>query len=170
MVWHRSRPDRTYLGSEVDFDVEVPLEAGEVAKLRGRVDRVERDKDGNVVVVDFKTTKNPPTDKSVPFDPQLGLYQLAVDHGGLAELTGDAVSGGAELVQLRVDGVAGGPKVQAQPPQPAQDDGRKLVEVQLISAAEAIRSERFDATSNTYCNFCEFQSMCPSRQRSGTIL
>ena len=51
-----------------------------------------------------------------------------------------AHSGGAELVQLRVDD-GGLPKVQQQPPQPPDDAGRKPVEIQLISAAEAVRAE-----------------------------
>ena len=47
--------------------------------------------------------------------PQLGLYQLAVDHGAADEIAGGPVrSGGAELIQLRAGDAM--PKVQAQPP------------------------------------------------------
>ncbi len=88
----------------------------------------------------------------------------------MAELCGtDARSGGAELVQLRID--AGGmPKVQEQSPQPPDDGGRKPIEVQLIGAVDVVRSERFDATVNDYCSRCDFATMCPTQQRGGTVL
>jgi ATP-dependent exoDNAse (exonuclease V) beta subunit len=168
--WHEGRGGRTYLASEVPFSVEVGLEAGEVVTLRGKVDRVERDGDGKIVVVDFKTSKNAPTAASVVDDPQLGLYQLVVESGGLTEVVGDAAqSGGAELVQLRHD-AAGFPKVQVQPRQQVGSDGRRPVEVQLTSAAQAVREERFAATANGYCQFCDFAAMCPTRRRSGGVL
>lgn len=168
--WHNGRPDREYLAAEAEFSVELGLEGGERALLNGRVDRVERDADGRVVVVDFKTSKNAPSDVSVLGNPQLGLYQLAVDNGGLDDVAGDgAEAGGAELVQLRVD-KAGMPKVQAQPRQEPDSDGRKVVEVQLIGAAEVVRREEFVAVANQHCNFCAFASLCPSQQRTGTVL
>ncbi len=168
--WHQGRPGRTYLASEVPFSVEVALPDGDVVSLRGKVDRVERDTDGNVVVVDFKTSKNPPSNAAVVDDAQLGVYQLVVDSGGLSEVAGPSVaSGGAELVQLRHDS-SGWPKVQAQPRPTVGDDGRRPVEIQLTTAAQALRAERFPATANGYCQFCDFAAMCPSRRRSGSVL
>ncbi len=168
--WHDGRPERTFVGSEVPFSVQVDLGSGERAHLTGQLDRVERAADGHVRVVDFKTSKNAPTDSSIAANPQLALYQLAVDSGGLDEVCGEgARSGGAELVQLRLD-VSGHPKVQVQPPQPLDADGRKPVEVQLAHAAQVLRSERFDATSNPHCRMCDFAALCPTRRRSGTVL
>ncbi|MGI8577498.1 MAG: ATP-dependent helicase [Nocardioidaceae bacterium] len=168
--WHDGRLDRAYVGSEQEFRIDVPLGDGETVTLSGRVDRVERDPQGRIVVVDFKTSKNPPTGVSLPHNPQLGLYQQVVDAGGLATLCGaGAESGGAELVQLRVD-VDGLPKVQSQPPQLPDEEGRKPIEVQLVNAARIVRAEQFDATINSYCHRCGFAAMCPAQQRSGALL
>lgn len=168
--WHNGRPGRSYLAAEADFAVDVPLEGGETVALNGRVDRVERDDQGQVVVVDFKTSKNPPSDRSLADNPQLGVYQLAVERGGLSEVTGtEDRSGGAELVQLRID-KDGLPRVQVQEPQQPDEAGRTRVEVQLIDAARAVRGEAFPATLNQHCNFCEFTAMCPAQQRSGTVI
>ncbi|MBA2774829.1 MAG: ATP-dependent helicase [Nocardioidaceae bacterium] len=170
VAWADGRPGRRFLASEQDFTVEVTLEGGETVSLRGKVDRVERDAEGGIHVIDFKTSKSAPTGPSLPDNPQLGLYQLAVDQGGLVELCGPgARSGGAELVQLRID-QGGFPKVQEQRPQLPDPTGRKPVEIQLISAVETIRSETFDATANSYCTRCDFLTMCPAQQRSGTVL
>ena len=93
IAWH-NRPDaRTVLATEHPFDAEVTLPGGEVVRLHGYADRLELDSEGRVVVVDLKTGKYPATD--LPRHPQLGLYQLAVDHGAVADLAGDARSGGA---------------------------------------------------------------------------
>ncbi len=168
--WHEGRPDRRYVGAEEEFAVELDLDNGERVSLAGRIDRVEADAEGRIVVVDFKTGKNPPSDASVKDNPQLGFYQLAVDQGGFDELCGEPVrSGGAELVQLRVD-KGGMPKVQQQPPQAPDSEGRKTIEIQLTSGAAVVRGEDFAATVNPYCNRCEFASLCPAQQRTGTML
>jgi ATP-dependent exoDNAse (exonuclease V) beta subunit len=170
MAWHTAARGRTYAGSEVEFSVEVPLEEGETVLLGGQVDRIEQDEQGRVVVVDFKTSKNAPPNTSIAEHPQLGLYQLAVEHDAFAAHVGSgAAAGGAELVQLRID-AAGMPKVQHQPPQPPDDEGRRRIEVQLLDAVRLIRGEQFDATANDHCKFCDFAPMCPAQQPAGTVI
>ncbi|MGI8434200.1 MAG: ATP-dependent helicase [Nocardioidaceae bacterium] len=168
--WHNRREHRSYVGSEVPFDVEVALEGGETARLSGCVDRVESDNEDRVVIVDFKTGKHAASGTSLAENPQLGLYQLAVDNDAFVELVGPgAESGGAELVQLRID-ASGAPKVQVQPPQKADASGRKPVEVQLGEAAAVIRAEQFQAVANGYCRSCDFSALCPTSQRAGGLL
>ena len=168
--WHDGRPERTYLGAEVQFSVALTLDDGEQIELGGRVDRAETDDEGRVVIVDFKTNKTPPPDSQVRDSPQLGIYQLAVDEGGFDELAGEgARSGGAELVQLRAD-KGGFPKVQPQEPQTPDSEGRKTIEVQLASGAHVVRREEFAAQANKLCARCEFQHLCPTQQRTGTVL
>jgi len=167
--WHNGRPDRTYLSSEQSIEAAVTLPDGEHVVLRGFVDRFELDRDGNVVVIDFKTSKNPSSKDKVASHPQLGLYQLAVDHGALTGFaSADARSGGAELVQLRIDD-KGLPKVQSQGLQEPDAQGHRLAQVQLMNAARVIRSEQLTAIENSYCEYCSFQSMCPIKG-SGTVL
>ena len=79
--WHRDSPYEV-VGAEVDFDLEVPLAAG-VARVRGQIDRLERDGDGRGHVVDYKTGRSAPGVKDAQESPQLGLYQLAVLSGAV---------------------------------------------------------------------------------------
>jgi RecB family exonuclease len=124
-------------------------------------------------VVDLKTGKRPPSHAEVAEHAQLGLYQLAVDHGAADAYVGSsATSGGAELVQLRVG--EGMPKVQAQPPQdaaPADPDepAARLVERQLMQAVAAVRSEEFVARAGKHCDYCAFHAICPTKT-PGTVL
>jgi len=168
--WHNNRPHRTLVGSEVPFELETQLDDGERVVLRGRVDRLEKDQEGRVVVVDFKTSKNPPGGPQVAADVQLGLYQLVVEAGGFANECGDgARSGGAELVQLRADD-SSLPKVQHQPPPVPDEGGRMPVEVRLTKAVRSVRDEAFSATENNHCSRCAFVPMCPAQQRGGSVL
>ncbi|MGH3444378.1 MAG: RecB family exonuclease, partial [Nocardioidaceae bacterium] len=185
LAWHHAPGARTVVASELPFAVQVQLPDGEHARLRGTVDRLELDADGRVVVVDLKTQKKAATRAELAEHPQLGVYQLAVDAGGFDEHLEQALRpgrcGGAELVQLRA---TSGPqaKVQIQPPLVGQGgdetggvvggdtEGRaRLVETQLMQAASAIRSERFEARPGDHCRHCSFVAICPSRG-SGTVL
>jgi superfamily I DNA/RNA helicase/RecB family exonuclease len=161
VAWHVGRSDRELLATEVSFDVEIAI-SGDRTRLRGAMDRVERDNQGRIVVVDFKTGKRAPATASLRDDPQLGAYQLVVRHDALADQLGaDVREGGAELVHLRVDG-SGLPKVQWQPPQTPCEDGRTAAETQLQAAADTVRSERFVARPGPACRHCPFTRVCPA--------
>ncbi|HYO41299.1 MAG TPA: ATP-dependent DNA helicase [Nocardioidaceae bacterium] len=166
IAWHNRPGGREVLATEQPFEAEVALPGGEVVRVHGYADRLELDADGRVVVVDLKTGKYPASD--LARHPQLGLYQLAVDHGAVADLAGDAASGGAELWQLRQDSRTG-LKVQVQAPQQPGPDGRTPVQEQLSAAVSAIRAERFEARPGGHCDRCAFRALCPT-QVSGTVL
>jgi hypothetical protein len=77
-----------------------------------------------------------------------------------------AVSGGAELVQLRQEfaSAPGLPVVQIQPaPEP---DAPFFAYELLRSSVDAVRGERFYATVNSYCAMCAFRRMCPAHVTS----
>ncbi|MGB9011448.1 MAG: PD-(D/E)XK nuclease family protein, partial [Aeromicrobium sp.] len=159
--WHAANP-RLALRVEHPFTAELVID-GTTVVLRGYMDRVELDADGPVHVIDFKTNKTPPAARDIALYPQLGFYQLAVEHGAVADLVGDAPSGGAELVQLRNDdGNNGLPKVQRQPPPPA--DEPFFVLGQVAESLRTIGEEDFRATpSKNACQYCEFSAACPAQ-------
>jgi ATP-dependent exoDNAse (exonuclease V) beta subunit len=167
--WHRRAEARKVLATEQDLHAEVTLPDGQQVVLRGRVDRLELDAGGRVVVVDLKTGKYPPSDTSLPENPQLGFYQHAVEHGAADELVPGAEPGGAELWQLRRQDRSGRLKVQHQPPQQPGDDGHRPIELQLMQAARAIRDEEFPARPGKACERCAFEPLCPARN-AGTVL
>lgn len=170
---HHLRADaRRLVATEEPFRTEVELPDGQRVVLHGFADRLELDHDGRVVVVDLKTGKGTVSGDDLAVHPQLGLYQLAVEHGGFAEplaeagLTGPAAPGGAELWQLRQE-LRAVMRVQAQAPQAPDDDGLRPVERQLVDAVDRLREERFPARPGPQCDYCEFARFCPS-QTAGT--
>ena len=166
--WHDRPGARTVLATEQDIRAEVTLPDGQQVVLRGYADRLELDEDGRVVVVDLKTGKYPPT--RIEDNPQLGLYQHAVDHGAVDDLLeGTGASGGAELWQLRKES-RGELKVQQQRPQVPDEEGLRPVERQLMQAAAALRHEEFPARpERSRCERCQFATFCPA-QVAGSVL
>lgn len=170
--WHvMDRTGRTPAASEHDFDV--TLEAGEYeVRIRGSMDRVERDADGRAYVVDFKTGKQAPTKDEVARHPQLAVYQLAVREGAVDEIFDGhrPAPGGAELVQLRQPAPTkeGGdtlPKVQAQEPPTTE-----WVSDLLATAAGRVLDERFTPTTGQHCTHCTFRASCSAQPEGRHIL
>jgi hypothetical protein len=170
------------LGTEVGFSCDVDL-GDERVHLTGSADRVERDPDGRVRIVDFKTSRTAPNAADVALQDQLGVYQLAVQQGAFDAVAGPgARPAGAELVYLRLaEGTTGHPKVFQQaslddvpfplagaPEDEAGAGGQQpsWVHRRLAEAASVIRSERFEARIGTACRYCPFRGSCPT-QSSG---
>ena len=164
VAWHGSRPGRRLLGTEVAFRVEVPVDSDR-AVLTGAMDRVELDDDGGVIVVDLKTGKSLTPSTQLREHPQLGIYQLAVANGAVADYTGPGVGPtGAELVALRHDR-SGLPTVQRQAALSAAADaeGRTRAELQLAQAVATVRAEHFPARPSPGCRTCDFVALCPAQ-------
>ena len=159
--WHVLERGRTAVATEHDFDV--TLDAGEVqVRIRGSMDRVETDAEGQAYVVDFKTGRAKPTAAEVARHPQLAVYQLAVREGAVDPLFGGhrPAPGGAELVQLRLGATRkeGGdtlPAVQRQEPL-AGEWAQDL----LAEAAGRVLDERFTPASGQHCAHCAFRAAC----------
>nr|WP_241248784.1 ATP-dependent DNA helicase [Nocardioides sp. KC13] len=165
LTWHRRPGARTVIGFEQQLTAKVALPSGETVRLNGYADRLELDESGRIVVVDLKTGKYPPTAQEVKEHGQLGLYQLAVEHGAASSLVQGAVSGGAELIQLRHPAGSGSelPKVQVQAPEPPE------IINQLEKAVATVRAEEFVARPGKQCDRCQFVALCPA-QTSGSVL
>ncbi|MEV3874387.1 ATP-dependent DNA helicase [Streptomyces sp. NPDC049906] len=165
LQWHvTDRGGRTAVASEHDFDV--VLDAGPFSvRVRGSMDRVERDDRGRAYVVDFKTGKHAPSAADVARHPQLAVYQLAVAEGAVDDVFDGArpAPGGAELVHLRQGAAAraggdGTPKVQTQEPPSGQWIGDLLA-----TAAGKVLDERFSPTTGQHCGHCAFRASCSAR-------
>ncbi|TDD69115.1 ATP-dependent helicase [Jiangella aurantiaca] len=152
--WLRDNP-RSMVGAELDFDVRI----GE-ARLVGRVDRLDADGDGRLVVVDYKTGVSAPTTAEVAEHAQLAAYQLAVVHGGFdAHTDGERRSGGASLVQLGKD-AKGQAKEQLQGALP--DDGEPTWAHELMErTAQGMRQPTFRADKGGWCGYCPARPSCP---------
>ncbi len=162
--WHRGRTSDV-AAVEVDFDLRVDLEAGK-ARVRGQIDRLERDVEGRGYVVDYKTGRTPPSKEDGATSPQLGLYQLAVMSGAVAaDEVAEPFSGaaGAALLPLR----KGLPREQ--PPLTTRDDGGTWVHDLLEELVSAIAREDFPARRNDGCDKCPVRRSCPAWPEGASV-
>ncbi|GAA0390768.1 ATP-dependent helicase [Streptomyces luteireticuli] len=172
--WHVLERGRTAVASEHPFDVTLKAEQY-LVRVRGSMDRVERDDAGRAYVVDFKTGKSAPSAAEVARHPQLAVYQLAVGQGAVDDLFdgGRPRSGGAELVQLRQgaakrDGGDALPKIQAQ--ESLEDSGDGWVGELLATAAGRVLDERFAPRPGQHCTHCAFRASCSARPEGRQVV
>lgn len=170
--WHVRQRElgRETDGSEREFAV--VLRAGEhQVRVRGIIDRVERDAEGRSYVVDFKTGTTPLSRADAEQNPQLAVYQLALRHTGSADDSADRV-GGAELVYLRKaaakrDGGEAMPLERRQGPLPAEGD---WIGSLLAEAAGRVLDERFVPAAGQHCGTCGFRGSCSARPEGRQLL
>ena len=152
----QTRSELTEVGVEVDVDGIIDGRGGVGVRLRGRVDRIERDGAGRLVIVDVKTGKTPVGKDDAQRHAQLAAYQLAVAEGLVAH--GDE-PGGARLLYLGRTGAAGATEREQDPLTPeAGDEWRTLVR----EAAEATAGPQFIARINDGCTHCPLRPSCPA--------
>ncbi|OBK24742.1 ATP-dependent DNA helicase [Mycobacterium asiaticum] len=154
----QTRSELTEVGVEVGVDgvLDTPRGDGGQVRLRGRVDRLERDAAGRLVIVDVKTGKTPVSKDDAQQHAQLAMYQLAVAEGMVS--AGDE-PGGARLVYPGKTGTAGAAQREQDPLTPqAREHWRDLVR----QAAEATAGPQFIARRNDGCSHCPLRPSCPA--------
>ncbi len=153
LAWRtQTRGELTEVGVEVEVDGVLD---GNV-RLRGRVDRIERDAEGRLVIIDVKTGKTPVTKDDAQRHAQLAAYQLAVAEGLVEQ--GDE-PGGGRLVYLGKTGSSGATEREQDPLTPEARDKWRL---SIGDAAGATAGPQFIARVNDGCTHCPLRSSCPA--------
>ncbi|WP_422756604.1 ATP-dependent helicase [Micromonospora sp. WMMD708] len=153
--WLAGNP-RRLLAIEHEFAVRLDDPTRPV-ELTGRVDRLEVDADGRLVVIDLKTGKSTTvTEQEMAEHPQLGAYQAAVEAGGFAEFGDEA--GGAALVQLGT-----GAKDAREQTQAAAGQGPEAgwATALVRRTADTMAASTFAAVANAKCRVCPVRTSCP---------
>lgn len=155
--WHAAS-DREVVGVEENFDVLVGR-----ARLRGQVDRLERDGDGRLVVVDLKTGKT--AAKNTEEHGQLAAYQVAVAAGGFGDH--GHLPGGAALLQV---GTGAKAKEQHQEPLPVDLPLPSTWAGELIAeVSEGMGAATFEVRTGTHCARCPARRTCPLHERGRQV-
>jgi RecB family exonuclease len=152
--WLAANP-RRLLAIEHEFTVLLEDEKRPV-QLTGRVDRLEIDDEGRLVVVDLKTGKTTAVAAAdLEEHAQLAGYQAAVDAGAFADHGRE--SGGASLVQL---GPGKDAREQMQLPLADATDPA-WAHAMVKRTAETMAAATFSAVANSRCRVCPVRTSCP---------
>ncbi|MEU0495710.1 ATP-dependent DNA helicase [Mycobacterium sp. NPDC006124] len=159
----QTRHELTEVGTEVEVEGVVTVGDGDQpgVRVRGRVDRLERDAEGRLVVVDVKTGKSPVSKDDAQQHAQLAMYQLAIAEGVLPQ--GDQ-AGGGRLVYLGKIGAAGAAEREQNP---MTADGRAQWRDRVQHAAGATKGPEFVARVNDGCVHCPVRATCPAQAALG---
>ncbi|MCV2488652.1 ATP-dependent helicase [Geodermatophilus sp. YIM 151500] len=155
--WHAGN-DRELIAAEARIDVTL----GRV-QITGRVDRLERDASGRLVVVDLKTGKS--AAKNTEEHGQLAAYQAAVAAGAFAAL--GTTSGGAALLQV---GTGSKAKEQHQEALPDDVPLERTWAAQLVAdVGEGMGAATFEVRTGTHCSRCPMRRSCPMHERGRQV-
>ncbi|MCV2396533.1 PD-(D/E)XK nuclease family protein [Actinotalea sp. M2MS4P-6] len=157
-------------GEAVAVEEDVRVRLGRV-EVRGQVDRLERvgvDADGRPLlrVVDLKTGKNPVSKDDALRHPQLGLYQAALDTGGVSSVAPDARADGATLLYV---GTTAQAAVTRDQPALSADTDPHWVDTLVSEVADVVTSAVMCATRNELCRTCPVRRSCPARPEGRVV-
>jgi RecB family exonuclease len=119
---------------------------------RGRADRIEARRNG-LTVVDYKTSKRPPTLDDAASSPQLGFYVLAA--GADPDLGAHGHTAGAEMWFPACETKSLTTRV-------FDMDNLDAVTAGLAAAAAGIRAEDFPPRPSGDCENCRVKLVCPA--------
>ncbi len=162
VAWREdTRGELSEVGTEVDVDG--VIDAGPGAdepnvRVRGRIDRLERDAAGRLVVVDVKTGKTPVSKDDAQRNAQLAVYQLSVADGLLCA---DEAPGGGRLVYVGKTGANGATERGQDALMPQSVDQWRR---QVSRAAAQTAGPQFVARVNEGCGHCPVRSSCPAHR------
>jgi len=156
VVAYHNGSGRDLLAVEKEFTISL----GKIT-LSGSVDRLEVTADGELYVVDLKTSKTAISKPEAKEHPQLAVYQLAISEGAFADLTESKSSAGAELFYPSVN------KEGAVRPQPPMA-GAAVREV-IEKDGETVAASQFLAIDNKLCEFCALRASCPVRPEGRSL-
>ncbi|MEV0946091.1 ATP-dependent DNA helicase [Rhodococcus sp. NPDC049939] len=168
-AWLRNtRSELTEIGVEVTVDgVLEPREEGAPSiRLRGRIDRLERDVEGRPVIVDVKTARSPVTKEAAQQHAQLAAYQVAAAAGAI-EGQPASEPGGARLVFVAKPNRKDGATQRVQTPLSDEDlEGWMAV---IEAAAAATKGPQFLAHVNDGCRHCPVRASCPAHDEGRQV-
>ncbi|MEN9736049.1 MAG: hypothetical protein RL129_759, partial [Actinomycetota bacterium] len=155
-VWHQGNK-RELIAVEANFETKIGR-----ALFIGSVDRVEKEADGRIHIVDLKSGA-PISKDDAQENKQLAGYQLAVLEGAFEDQNIKGEVSGSSLVYL--GGEAASASIRPQGPIDQQK-----VKAEIAAAAEAMGAAEFTATINDRCRKCPVKKVCPIQPNGRSVL
>jgi putative RecB family exonuclease len=119
--------------------------------MRGILDRMEEDDDGNLIIVDYKTGKAPPERYAIPAFFALKIYALLVRKRT-----------GRTPIELRLLYLNGPDLYRLEVNEPQLDAMERQVKALWAAIQRAIDNDHFPTRTSKLCDYCSFQDVCPA--------
>jgi superfamily I DNA/RNA helicase/RecB family exonuclease len=145
LVSHVGKPTPEVLHTEEPFEVKI----GDVIVV-GRIDRMDRAGDGNVVIIDYKTGK-PQSQEDADESLQLSIYALAARQ-----------KWGYRTDQLAFYNLEGNSAVMTRRSEIQLQEAKLKVQ----DTAQRVAAGEFEPNPGFHCSFCHYRNLCPATEKS----
>ncbi|MFN3602416.1 MAG: PD-(D/E)XK nuclease family protein [Dietzia sp.] len=135
-------------------------------RIRGRIDRLEATRSGEVVPVDVKTSPGAVSKAVAAAHPQLALYQLAVSEGAVESAAGRAPGGGLLLYLGGREGRMPTERVQ----DPLGGEAAEGLTDRVVEAGRATVGPSYTARVGQWCDHCDVRSSCPAQSEGRQVI
>jgi len=132
----------------IDLEKMFKIRIGSTEFLTGKIDRVDKKKNGGIEVIDYKTGRRP-DDKKLKKDLQLAIYATAASDPGLYNVPIEKIDLSFYYLQARE-------KITLN--RTAED--LKEVQTRVKNVVQKIRAQQFDPRVGPWCDFCSFRMIC----------
>ncbi len=135
---------------------EAPVMAGaEPHIITGKIDRIDKAAGDIFEVIDYKTAKKMPSQESVDKNLQLSVYHLGIANRW------PAIIKEKRPIKVSLYYLKHGEKLSSlRTPEDLEATKESIVR-SVESIAQAQKNEKFEATPNPLCDWCEYQRQCP---------
>ncbi len=149
--YHSNKPFDNETSLKIEWKINIPLGVHNQYKLVGVIDRLSKLPDGTLLINDYKTSRNLPTDYQIDLDRQLSLYQLGV------QKEFDSSSN----VKLVWHYLAFNKKITIIRPKSKLDEIERSTIKLALAVQDATEQNSFPAKKGPLCNYCEYKPICP---------
>lgn len=147
--FHKNVSPGVVIAIEQPFTIEI---GGKIPPLIGAIDLIEMDKNGNIIVVDHKTSSSKYAQNKIKKDIQMTLYSIATQINGFSRQT----------PKLRFDVLVKTKTPQFQSCLTVRNEKDQMRALRIIKEVwRAIENEIFvPQDSSNFCTSCQYQSYC----------
>lgn len=158
---------------QVAVEADVDVQISQNVRIRGRLDRLERDGSGAVHIVDLKTGASPPSAAATADNAQLATYQLALTRGEFVE--GKVLTARAEADPLEVGGAvlvfpnAGKTSLTTREQAAKTQEELAALAADLDGLPDELAGPTLLAVTGPQCERCAVRALCPVQPEGATI-
>lgn len=152
--------------------VDFPMPDGSVEKIKltGSIDILQIEADGRVFIADIKTSTAATRAKDTEVNPQLGVYQKAVQVGLVDAVPAGSELAGAALLFVRDTLTGNAPTIRTQPGLNLDEAGEDWMSDNFRRAIEVVRSENHTPIVSDSCQYCPIKSSCPTQAVGKSVI